>query len=174
VVTSRDLTRFESGRGRAKVRSARLRQASTQVALPGFTQDEWTNDDWATPWDLIRQLEAEFGPFELDPCATERTAKAPRWFEKSIDGLQQPWAGRVFCNPPYSNVGAWLRKARQSAAEGALVVCLIPAHTGRDYWHEDVDGVAEVRFLRGRVRFTGPLGLPGHAPFYSALVIYRG
>ncbi len=154
MVTSRDLTRFESGRGRAKVRSARLRQASTQVALPGFTQDEWTNDDWATPWDLIRQLEAEFGPFELDPCATERTA--------------------VFCNPPYSNVGAWLRKARQSAAEGALVVCLIPAHTGRDYWHEDVDGVAEVRFLRGRVRFTGPLGLPGHAPFYSALVIYRG
>ena len=30
---------------------------------------------------------------------------------KASDGLSRPWWGRVWCNPPYSDCGAWVRKA---------------------------------------------------------------
>ena len=30
--------------------------------------------DWATPWPLFRELDARFGPFELDVCATAHKA----------------------------------------------------------------------------------------------------
>ena len=117
-----------------------LPRAAGQLALvadPHADADEWTPDDWATPPDFVRRVEEEFGAFELDPCARPATAKAPRYFTKADDGLCQPWApARVFCNPPYSSVEGWLRKAREEAVVGALVVCLLPARPDRDWFHD--------------------------------------
>jgi len=28
----------------------------------------WNSDHWATPWPMVRELEAEFESFDLDPC----------------------------------------------------------------------------------------------------------
>lgn len=125
---------------------------------------DWTNDDWATPWPLVRQLEAEFGPFELDPCAIAETAKAPRFYTKAQDGLSLPWTGRVFCNPPYSNKAPWLQKAYESSQAGALVVCLVPARTDAAWFHDWILGKAEIRFMRRRVVFEGPDGRPVKRP----------
>lgn len=125
--------------------------------------------EWATPQDLFDKLSAEFGPFNLDPCANALNHKCYRYFTKEDDGLKQEWAGRVFMNPPYGRViGAWIEKAYQSARGGALVVCLIPARTDTAYWH-DFCMKGEIRFLRGRVKFGGK----GPAPFPSAVVVFR-
>ena len=57
--------------------------------------------EWATPWELFRQLDAEFH-FNLDPCSTHENAKCADHFTKAEDSLLQDWGGkRVFCNPPY-------------------------------------------------------------------------
>lgn len=119
----------------------------------GREQIEWTNDDWATPFTLVRELEVEFGPFELDPCCTPETAKAPLFYTKADDGLTKRWAPlRVFCNPPYSAKIAFIEKAIGESSLGALVVCVLPANT-KDWWfHDLVWGRAEVRFLRD-IRF---------------------
>jgi phage N-6-adenine-methyltransferase len=130
---------------------------------------------WATPPDVFDPLHAEFD-FTLDPCATPETAKCPLFFTEEQNGLAQSWAGhRVFMNPPYGReVYAWTRKAREEAANGALVVGLLPASTDLKWWHEDVIGHAEVRYIRGRVRFLtdGPYRASGF--FASVIVIWRG
>src|SRR6266566_6112393 len=152
------------GEGGRAIWDARLRRQlqAGQLALEELTpyqREDWNTDHWETPWPLIHDLEEEFGIFELDPCATERSAKAARYFTESEDGLSQPWAPcRVFCNPPYSCIEPWLRKAGEEARQGALVVALIPVRSDQDWWHDLVLPFAELRFLRGRQRFIGADG----------------
>lgn len=130
---------------------------------------------WATPPEVFDPLHAEFG-FTLDPCATPETAKCARFFTETEDGLAQDWGReRVFMNPPYGReIYAWTRKARESAARGALVVGLLPASTDLAWWHNDVVGhAAEIRYIRGRVRFLtgGPYRASGF--FASVIVVWR-
>ena len=130
---------------------------------------------WAMPPEIFDPLHAEFG-FTLDPCATPETAKLPRFYTEAEDGLAQDWRSeRVFMNPPYGReIYAWTRKARESAEAGALVVGLLPASTDLAWWHEDViGGRAEIRFIRGRVRFLtgGPYRESGF--FASVVTIWR-
>jgi phage N-6-adenine-methyltransferase len=129
---------------------------------------------WATPPEVFEPLNAEFG-FTLDPCATPETAKCPLFFTEADDGLAQNWGThRVFMNFPYGReVYAWTRKAREAAERGALVVGLLPASTDLRWWHDDVVGRAEVRYIRGRVRFLtgGPYRASGF--FASVVVIWR-
>jgi phage N-6-adenine-methyltransferase len=130
---------------------------------------------WATPPEVFDPLHAEFD-FTLDPCAKPDTAKCARFYTEEVNGLEQDWgAERVFMNPPYgAEVYAWTRKAREAAKAGALVVGLLPASTDLKWWHEDVVGhAAEVRYIRGRVRFLtgGPYRASGFFP--SVVVVWR-
>ncbi len=126
---------------------------------------------WATPPEVFAPLHAEFA-FTLDVCATPETAKCARFYTETEDGLSKDWTGeRVFMNPPYGReVYAWTRKARDS---GALVVGLLPASCDLAWWHEDIVGHAEVRYIRGRVRFLtgGPYRASGF--FASVVAIWR-
>ena len=135
--------------------------------------------EWETPPELFAELDDEF-QFTLDPCATPANAKCSNYFTEAdavrhMDGLSRPWGPhRVFMNPPYGReVAAWTRKAREAAENGALVVGLLPASTDLAWWHEDVMGHAEVRYIRGRVRFltSGPYRASGF--FASVIVIWR-
>jgi site-specific DNA-methyltransferase (adenine-specific) len=78
----------------------------------------------------------------------------------------------VFCNPPYGRaIGEWMRKAWESAQRGAeVVVCLVPARTDTAWWHDYATRAAEVRYLRGRLKFGGA---NNGAPFPSALLVFR-
>jgi phage N-6-adenine-methyltransferase len=130
--------------------------------------------EWITPPEVFDPLHAEFA-FTLDPCATAASAKCPRFFSEAENGLEQSWAGeRVFMNPPYGReIYAWTRKAREEAERGALVVGLLPASSDLAWWHDDVVDRAEVRYIRGRVRFLtdGPYRASGF--FASVVVIWR-
>lgn len=50
-----------------------------------------------------------------------------------------------------------------------------PARTDTTYFHDYIYGKAEIRFVRGRLRFTDDEGNTGDpAPFPSMVVIYNG
>ena len=127
--------------------------------------------EWATPQKLFDKLNAEFGPFSLDPCATPDNAKCANYYTKDDDGLSRIWVGTVFMNPPYGRgIGAWMKKAKEtSETQGTTVVCLVPARTCSAWWH-DYAMKGEIRFIRGRVKFGGH---KWNAPFPSAIVIFR-
>lgn len=136
-----------------------------------------TTYEWETPPEVFEPLNKEFGPFTLDVAASDRNRKAPGYCTKKEDGLKATWRGKVWMNPPYGRVIAdWIRKAYESANSGDadVVVCLIPARTDTGWWHDWIQGKAEVRFLRGRVQFIRPGKKLDNAPFPCAVVIYRG
>ena len=124
-------------------------------------------DEWRTPPELFEELDREFG-FDLDVASNDENALCERHYTMEQDGLSQPWRGHVWCNPPYGRaIGAWMRKAAETD-EGGVVVCLVPARTDTAWWHEWVTRATEVRFLRGRLHFSGG----GAAPFPSAIVVF--
>lgn len=134
--------------------------------------------EWATPPEVFDPLDREFGPFDMDAAASRANKKAKAWYDGGIggDGLAGLWNGRVWLNPPYGRaIAKWVEKAHTEVRLGraALVVALLPARTETAWWHDWVQGKAEVRFLRGRVKFIGPNGGKKDAPFPSAIAIYR-
>ena len=139
-------------------------------ARPSF----WSSDEWSTPPAVFGALAAEFGPFDLDPCCRPETAKAPKFYTMAENGLLQPWAGKIWLNPPYSNPAPWLRRAIEAATQGSLVVALLPTSTCTGWFHDLVLPHAEIRFWRGRIRFLGWQGTPIDRPKHSSVIaIYR-
>ena len=125
---------------------------------------------------LFDKLNEEFH-FILDPAATEKTAKCPLYYTPETDGLSQSWnrGGAVFCNPPYGReIGKWVKKAYDESQKGQTIVLLLPARTDTKYFHDYIYGKAEIRFLRGRLRFTDEDGKASDpAPFPSMIVLYN-
>lgn len=126
---------------------------------------------WETPRGFFEKLDAEFG-FTLDVCARLENAKCARHFTPEEDGLRQSWAPEIcYMNPPYGReIGKWVRKAFLEAQKGAVVVCLLPARTDTAWWHDYVMRAAEIRFVRGRLKFGGAAN---GAPFPSCVVVFR-
>ena len=133
--------------------------------------------DWCTPQDFFDRLDAEFH-FVLDAAATDQSAKCRNYYTPETDGLKQSWncGGAVFCNPPYGReIGKWGKKAYEESQSGTTIILLIPARTDTAYFHDYIYGKAEIRFVRGRLKFTDENGAAGQsAPFPSMLVVYNG
>ena len=110
--------------------------------------------------------------FTLDACATDDNHKVDKYFTKMDDGLKQDWSGyRVFCNPPYSEIGKWVQKAYYEGLKAGTLVCLlIPARTDTRWFHDYILHRSEIRFIKGRLRFSGS---KWNAPFPSMIVIFR-
>ncbi len=78
----------------------------------------------------------------------------------------------VWCNPPYSDVKRWARKCYYEGHKpNTTIVMLVFCRTDTKWWWNYVQHKAEVRFIKGRLKFNGS---DNNAPFPSALVIYRG
>jgi phage N-6-adenine-methyltransferase len=159
-------------------------------------------DDRGTDPAFIASLEERFGKFTLDVAAAPHNAKAPKFYTREDDGLTRHWFGRVWCNPPYSDCGAWVRKAWQQwesrypdtdAGRKAslmfrddvrLIVMLLPANRVEQGWWQDhvepfrdrAESPLRVEFLRGRMRFDRPDWQPGpkgdRPPFGCCLLIW--
>lgn len=125
-------------------------------------------DAWATPQDFFDKLNREFR-FNLDPCATTENAKCKKFYTEKEDGLSKSWKGkRVFCNPPYGRqIGKWVEKCATGGAD--VTVALLPARTDTKWFHQFIYKKAEVRFIKGRLKFGDS---KNSAPFPSMIVIF--
>lgn len=124
--------------------------------------------EWETPQDLFYVLDREFH-FTLDVCANEQNKKCGKYFSKEQDGLKMDWGDDVvWCNPPYGReIGKWVKKC---AKHTNTAVMLLPARTDTRWFHDWIYGNAEIRFIRGRLKFGGG---KNSAPFPSMIVVYR-
>lgn len=127
-------------------------------------------DMWSTPQDFFDKLNDEFH-FTLDAAAIPENAKCKKFFTPEDNGLDQEWNGVVWCNPPYGKqIGKWVAKGFESARGGATVVMLVPARTDTAWFHDYILGKAEIRFVRGRLKFSES---KNSAPFPSMVVVYK-
>lgn len=143
-------------------------------------------DERITPGWLFDSYHARFG-FTLDAAASASNKKCAAHFDLESDGLSQPWAPhRVWCNPPYSNLGAWVAKAHDEIRAGCpVVVMLLPANRTEQAWWQDhiepyrdqPNGLVRTEFLRRRFNF----GMPGNEagkfnsspPFGCVAVVFQ-
>jgi site-specific DNA-methyltransferase (adenine-specific) len=116
--------------------------------------------DWTTPKYLYDELNDEFH-FDFDPCPCNPT----------FDGLEIDWGNCNFVNPPYNKIKLWIRKGYEEWAKGKTIVFLIPARTDTQWFHEYIYNKAEIRFIKGRIKFGDG---KGSAPFPSMICIYYG
>jgi len=141
------------------------------------------SDEWETPKELFNKLNMEFH-FTLDPCCTEKNKLCKKYYTKKENGLIQDWKGeRVFINPPYGrNIGKWVKKCFEESQNGVLCVMLIPARTDTKYFHDYIYNKAEIKFLKGRLKFINR-NLSSYrddgnfkispAPFPSMIVVWK-
>lgn len=125
--------------------------------------------EWATPISFFAPIQKEF-LLNADVCATKENAKLEAYWTKEEDGLAQDWAGiRAWMNPPYGReIGKWVKKASDGGAD--IVVALLPARTDTKWFHDYIYHKAEIRFIKGRLKFGDG---KNSAPFPSMLVIFR-
>lgn len=107
--------------------------------------------------------------FQLDVCADGKNAKCKKYISKKDDGLKVSWKKYIcWMNPPYGReIGKWVKKASEHQG---LVVALLPARTDTRWFHEYIYGKAEIRFIRGRLKFGDS---KNSAPFPSMVVVWN-
>jgi phage N-6-adenine-methyltransferase len=140
-------------------------------------------DERATPQDFFDGVNKRF-KFNLDVAASHENHTTPHYFTQVDDGLSRSWdltyfgeegKGRVWCNPPYSDIPSWIMKAHEEFANGSaeLIVMLLPADVSTDWYHDLLMGGPtkhlQFVYLRGRLKFAGENG----AKFPSMLVIWE-
>ncbi|WP_088840664.1 DNA N-6-adenine-methyltransferase [Listeria sp. ILCC797] len=134
------------------------------------------NHIWETPKALFDDLNREF-QFTLDAAANANNHKCDVWYSEENDALNQKWRGSVFCNPPYGKqLSKFIEKAYIESKQdyNKQVVLLIPARTDTKAWHEYIfPFAADIRFLKGRVKFELKGEVLNSAPFPSAIVIFK-
>jgi hypothetical protein len=95
-----------------------------------------------------------------------------------------PERERIWCNPPYSDIAPWVRKAWDCWASTAGIVMLLPANrTEQQWWQLLVEPFRDrggsplsCEFLPGRMRFLKPgqtaIGPNNRPPFGCVLLVW--
>jgi len=134
-----------------------------------------SKQDYSTPIELIDAITnlLGIGYFDWDLAADSTNKVAPHYYDEDSNALAdhntwnfKDWA---WCNPPYSNIEPWVKKAHFESMKGAKIAMLIPASPGSNWWRDWVDRKALVLFLNGRITFKG---MTAPYPKDSALLLY--
>lgn len=104
-------------------------------------------DVWLTPLELIAPL----GRFDLDPCGEADHKTADTIYTEN--GLEKPWFGKVWLNPPYSDLYPWLKKLADHADGGGCGIALVFARTDTAWFQEIADRSTGLFFPKGRIKF---------------------
>ena len=137
---------------------ARLPSAPFQMPSGG---DE-DGDEWYTPRWLFDALGID--PYSIDVCApadlTHVTTPAKQFYTEEDDGLESPWHGTIWCNPPYSKPEPWARKCIKH--DDGLLLVHIPMNAG---WCVDVwNACSGIRLFQAMefLRPDGTVQRPGY------------
>jgi hypothetical protein len=140
------------------------------MSIGGHQNPVMGKDEWLTPPEIIRAL----GQFDLDPCApvVRPWDMADRHYTMHDDGLSQPWAGRVWCNPPYGlEAAAWLARLADHGTGTALIFARTETRMFFDHVWERAQALL---FLAGRLHFHHVDGrrAPANSGAPSVLIAY--
>jgi hypothetical protein len=125
------------------------------------------------------------GGIDLDPASATKPQewiKAGTYYTALEDGMEQPWFGRVWCNPPYGKeqpkgrkAPNWLEKAlscyENSEIEAAI---LLLNRTGAVWYKQQLRRVTAICEVHRRIPFIDAIGKQQSSPRYYNYLLYLG
>lgn len=136
-------------------------------------------NEWYTPPDYIEAAREAMGSIDLDPASCETAqanVKAQRYFDIDDNGLDKPWHGNVWLNPPYSKdlVGLFAAKVVEESRRFEQAIVLVNNATDTAWFHQLVSVASAACFFRGRIRFLDKTGKPANTPVQGQVAVYVG
>lgn len=117
-------------------------------------------DCWETPKPLFLSQHTEFR-FVADVAASSVNALCDVYLTEQDNALTYDWStlpgavgGYVWCNPPYSDISPWVKKAIEQAENGVGSVLLLPLDMSVGWFFAGRQECTEVRVIvGGRIAF---------------------
>lgn len=140
-------------------------------------------DNFQTPGFLFQHLNAMFD-FQIDAACDSDNCLIKKGgiqhgfvYDQDCDGLNESWENyRVFCNPPYSQKEAWIKKAHDEVLYGDCPVCVMILPTlsmTTEAWHTYIHGKFFYQFSPSRYSFIDPVtGKPRDGNQSGTTVVY--
>ena len=150
------------------------------TSAPNYSTGEYAgeDDEWFSPASIIELAREALGGIDLDPAShaiAQQTVRAKTFFTAADNGLDRPWRGRVWLNPPFNRtlLSLFAEKLISEYASGAVERAILLTHDYTDVaWFQAAARAAgAVCFPRGRIHFFSPCGdecspRQGQALFY--------
>ena len=130
------------------------------------------SDEWYTPPNIFDALGLKF---DLDVASPGSHHWVPAHTVYTIkdDGLNSPWSGMVFMNPPFGGRNGqvpWLEKFI-SHGNG---IAIVAARTSSKWFQDLIPKCDAICFPRGKTKFIKPSGEIGKSPGSGVVIIAIG
>ena len=136
------------------------------------------NNEWYTPKEFIEAATAVMGCIDLDPASSEianKTVCAKQIYTIEDNGLEKPWFGKVWLNPPYASdlIGKFSEKVVDELGNIKQAIVLVNNATETEWFYGMATNATAICFPKSRVKFYTPDGKTG-APLQGQAIIYFG
>jgi hypothetical protein len=128
-------------------------------------------DEWYTPRYVFDALGCRFDMDVAAPAAGPRHVPAARWL--SSDGLNAPWVGFVWVNPPYGGRNTKEPRLRKLLTHGDGVA-LVPDRTSAPWFQRQAPQFDAMLFTDGKIKFERPDGSTGNSPGNGSALLAVG
>lgn len=154
-----------------------INQAYTELVKPHVAYNSG-NNEWYTPKEFIEAAICVMGCIDLDPASSEianKTVGAKHIYTINDNGLEKPWFGNVWLNPPYASdlIGKFSEKLVNELANINQAIVLVNNATETEWFYGMATNATAVCFPKSRVKFYTPDGKTG-APLQGQAIIYFG
>jgi len=131
-------------------------------------------DEWYTPPHVFDAMGVEF---DLDVASPGRDVvpwiPAEAHYTSSSLGVDRPWYGFVWMNPPFGGRNGLMPWLTKFFAHGNGVA-LVPDRTSAPWWQTYAPRADLMLFVAPKLKFIGANGLPGPSPAQGTALLAAG
>jgi len=111
-----------------------------------------------TPEEVIDSVRKVLGTIDLDPASSvfaQKVVKAKKYFTVDDNGLDKPWHGNVFLNPPYQmpEIRDFTDKLIEELPNISSAILLTNNNTDTKWFYKCATNSVAVCFTKGRINF---------------------
>lgn len=123
-----------------------------------------SKQDFGTPKDFLKAVEAQFGKLGIDLAAHEDNKVTELFLSPEQDSLSCDWRANImvachpgqvaWLNPPFADLAPWAKKCSECSQLPRWTLMLCPASMGSKWWVDNVLGKC-MAFGIPRLQFVG-------------------
>ncbi len=183
IEDNKEISKGLTAEGKPRQRAEGAGRPPKFAVVPDNTQFRTSGtgeNEWYTPPKYIEAARDALGDIDLDPASSEfgqSRIRAAQYFTVENDGLTQPWYGRVWLNPPYSQpliqqfIEKLIHEYRSARVDSAIL--LVHNYTDTRWFHIAEAEAEAICFTLGRIKFEGADGSVA-SPTQGQAFLYYG